>query len=135
MSGRETFPYGSDVGVIHAALRAPGKPYSSDYIHWDGKILMRSGMTILFYDTAGALCGILLSGSDYHYSEKIINAAMDMMGNHNDRVVREDHGFSEPSKLRLFRYYFAGTPVNLGQPFVIAGPLSIQAWRAQAKHR
>lgn len=155
---RSTFPYDDDCEVVaHFLLGLRRKRDSAasplsvrdNTLRWDvgTEVARVGGVNVAWFNpTDNALMGKLLSGAGYHPGVLLIHAITDMLGAPEMRVLRESEpleirtgarrdapviGFS-PSRER-HRFFFAGTPVHIDQPFLIVGPTVITAYRAANK--
>lgn len=153
MSGatRATFPYPEDREVIAHFLagrpmRGKTQPSAGGVSRMNDSIMVGSVTVAWFNPSDGALMGKLLAGADYHPGVLLVHAVTDMLGASELRVTRE----SEPLEIRAgarrdasviglspdaerHRFFFAGAPVQIDQPFLICGPMGVRAYRAALK--
>ena len=151
---RSTFPYADDREVVAHFLSGARKPRGSTMspleardgaLRWDAnRATVGSGASVAWFNpTDGALMGKLLAGADHHPGVVLIHAVAHALGAPEMRVTRE----SSPLEIRAgghksapvigispdarrHRFFFAGTPVQLDQPFLIVGPMAVAAYRA-----
>lgn len=128
---REVFPYDSDREVItrflEGALTTGRIP--SDTMSISDGALRCAQYAVAYFDTGGSLVGTPAE-SQHHttYDIRVINEILDQLGDKDTRLVRDvEMGVDENM---VSKWYLGDQPVTPGVPFVICGPLSIQAWRA-----
>ena len=136
---RDTFPYITDRHVIEAFLhrrRAGG--ITTCILSTDGstlKIGLRGAEhTVAWYDSSGAIAAKLLNGFLLHYSSKVVEYINRTLGAKEFLLQREseaipadmagDHGL-----VNKHSYFVHGNRISPEEPFLLAGPLSIAAWR------
>lgn len=157
---RTTFPYDDDREVVahflagkRAGRMSADSPLKArnGTLAWNGGVVTTAspGTTVAWFNpTDNALMGKLLSGPAYHPGVLLIHAITDALGAPEMRVTRE----LEPLEIRAgarrdapalgfspdaerHRFFFAGNPVQIDQPFLLAGPMAITAYRAAMKAR
>lgn len=133
-SSRTVFPLEADRVVIRGFLSGRkiyinreatihthgGKLYTSDP--------RKGGSSIAWYDTAGALYASIPRTRDALPAMRVINAIMEITGQPDRLVTRERHDLNP-----TIAYFFDGSPVMLGEPFVLMGNLGVLAYRAALK--
>ena len=129
---RDTFPRQADRDAITAFLggwHTQADDFTETSAGADHK-LRYQGETIAWFDTAGALTVKLLPGWQMHYSRAIIQEMMKQLG--IDAVatqeVKELESFGKV--IRTMHYFIDDKSVALGEPHVLAGSLTVAAYRA-----
>ena len=136
---RDVFPREADRAVVAAFMRQrackhPGSPLVSSgepnaslaYDTGFPVVHATLGTLAWFVRSGGALYGKLVSGIAYNPGVQAIHHILDLLGLPGARVVRELARPGVPGAL----HFFDNQPVALGQPFLMCGPLGVQAWRA-----
>lgn len=150
---RSTFPYPEDREVvahflagIRKACQSPVSPLEAraGMLTWAGRTETAAsvGPTVAWFNPSdNSLMGKLNAGAHYHPGVLLIHAITDALGAPELRVTRE----SEPLEIKAgargpvigvsktaerHRFFFAGTSVQIDQPFLITGPMAITAYRA-----
>lgn len=134
---REAFPFASDRDVILAFL-AQGRhgPRKSDWLDWSGKVLKFSdGVTVAWFGPDGSLQAKIAPGIGATYSMRTVNYIMDELGDAESRVTREGPSVftSPPDPAGGTRWFFGSQPVAPDEPFTLAGPVGLLAYRAETK--
>ncbi len=135
---RETFPYSMDRKLIRDFLRRDATARAStDHVAMastpDGLALrlVDSGSTVAWFAPDGTLQCMVSSAFDGLSTMRLINYICETLGL-ADRVEmitgRALVFTSPPTPRELFQWQ--GYDLRPGQPFVVTGPLTIQAWRA-----
>ncbi len=139
-SSRDLFPRHDDRVVIQAFLTGRPRtrhatPSASIAIDHTSLVFTNGGTVVAWYDTAGALCAKLSPNANRAYSVLAINQIMVELGQPEKTIVREivfdeESPVHNPSRVR---HFFDGTPIATDQPFVLAGPVGVLAYRASLK--
>ena len=143
MGRRDTFPFEQDRWVIESFLL--GKPRSdaqSDYMHIENNRLLFQNRVIAWYDTAGALIANPIPEIAFvmAYANRVIHCILECLGV-DEIITREVEEFDhsppvEPgARGRTIRYFLADQEFKPGAPVILAGPLTIQAYRASKNPR
>lgn len=133
---RDTFPFEQDRYVIDLFLG--GLPRSnplSDFMHIENNRLMFQGRVFAWYDTAGALVCVPMPelASMTGYGNHLTNYILGRLGMGELRIVREitsTPGTHPAAPLREIKYFLDDQEIKPGAPVVLAGPLTMQAYRA-----
>jgi hypothetical protein len=134
---RETWPYALDREIIDRWLEGKPKPnhdaYDESMLTTADKTIILAGFSIMWTDTAGAVCVKCPTSHEYkHYAMPLVEYVCDKLGI-TDRFVREENPeWTSPGKPELirFKYFFAGQEIVPDVPWVLCGPLTVQAYRA-----
>jgi hypothetical protein len=148
---RDVFPRINDRRLIRAFLAGrplllcthPEQYADIEYLGFgaasDTSAVIRiDGCTVAWFDTAGALTGMIAPGAATAFSLRALNFIMATLGQPEQQVTRDVDPYSyyqDPPtgrevQGRVFRYFFDGSPIQAGQPFVMAGPVGVLAYRA-----
>lgn len=126
MNQRATFPYVDDVAVIRAFLN--GKKYiATDRIALDKGKLVLDGATVAWIDTGGSLTVSLSSGYPVTCI-RLFEQIADMLGIDDMKL---SYG-RDPDDGEL-RWFVGDRDLKPGEHLVVAGPLSLHAFRASEK--
>lgn len=131
---RELFPFEPDRDVIRSFLAGDGalKTRSAAIdtsLYIDKRMLVGGGsdFKFLWFDSADALTTVVEGPIHKH----IANYVLEQVGA-SERITVEVHdviGEDENNKHRV-RYYFGSVPADEA-PFVLVGPMTLMAWRAE----
>ncbi len=137
---RDVFPFAADRAVIRAFLRGevsfPGEAYLSS----EGHVLRtRDGGTgaMVWFDSAGALEFNLgyIGGADPARVAAFICEELGMPDRAPRREVEPLENGKPIGDAGRVSYYLDDERVSPGTPFVLAGPLTIQAYRAAQRQK
>lgn len=142
---RNVFPFEADREVIRKFLEGV-KDWSSPAptsVHHDGSGLhVRNGWlmisdvdsdgrwTAAYYDTADALTVTVDTESDLWACVRIFNFILEALG--DTRRIEKEVTRVE-GQLPGHRFFLDGEEVHVGAPFVLAGAMTIQAYRAKER--
>ena len=140
MSEREVFPFADDRELISRWLRDEPAG-NTDWLTAHNKQLgLTGGVTVAWFDTAGALTVKLEGGAHYGSVVRVIHEICVQMGIKDVRVERSivDEMVPDPTTggtryMREFTYWIDGVPVTLDQAHVLVGPMGMMAWRESVK--
>ena len=135
---RSTFPYDDDRAVILGFLRGErhGQSGDSTLTVQAGTLQFDKQAVAWFNPTDNALMGKLLKGAAHHPGVLLLHAIADALGAPELRVARDvDKDWFGKSAGRPIHHFFAGSAVQIDQPFLIVGPMAITAYRAALKAR
>lgn len=128
---RELYPYPPEREVIRAFLGGDGTlrtPISDTSLYvTKGALMCDGGMRCLWYDSADAVTTVVEGPIAKH----IANYVLEQMGVEERITVEVDENAEKnhTNKHRV-RYFFGGVPADEA-PFVLVGPMTLMAWRAE----
>jgi hypothetical protein len=139
---RELFPYEGDRLVIQRFL-AGGKrrkhkltddlaqPSSDRMSMENGKLYLDRGM-IAWVDTGGSLV-FQLSGPYPMAVSRVVQHVNELLGIEDGEISYQRDTAMMSHTLGEWSYFHGDRPISLREPFVVAGPLSLQAYRASLR--
>jgi hypothetical protein len=137
MATRERYPFPDDKKVITAFMMGTKNWGETAYeTSVDKRTLKVQGTVAAYYDTAGTLVAAIHSEAfSVLYVQHAVNEILSQLGS-EDRLVRETSGTPGQhgtTGTHAITWRLGDEPITQGVPFVICGPLGIQAWRAARK--
>lgn len=134
-ASRDVFPRHDDRVVIQTFLAGRAydpRHHTTAMLTTTGKTLaLGDTTTVAWYDTAGALCAILVDNVNRAYSILVINQIMVTLGQPDTQLTRDVNDYGSNPSIPM-RYFFDGSPVTPGAPFVLCGALGVLAYRTSA---
>lgn len=135
---RDLFPRALDQTIIRAFLADKRhKVLKADYAaieitNSQLRFTTRRAPAVAWYDTAGALCASLPNDATRSSAVLMVNWIMVELGEPENALVREVRDGDRWLTADAFslKFFFQGNLVSVGQPFVLCGPLGVQAYRA-----
>lgn len=126
---REVFPYADDRAFIDAWLLGKLLAGPSDWLEANTKSLLLMGNTIAWFGTDGALYGKVPSSQCLCPAIRALDYIARTLGMETAEITVEECVAEDTGK-HGSRLFHAGTEINHEQPFVMCGPLGMQAYRA-----
>ena len=126
---REVFPYADDRAFIDAWLLGKPRATVSDWLNLAGGNLNLMGNTIAWIGTDGALYAKLPNSQWLYPAIRALDHIARNLGMESAEITVEECVVEDTSK-HGSRLFHAGTQINHEQPFVLCGPLGMQAYRA-----
>lgn len=129
---RDVFPYEDDRNAITAFMAGREQKGLGSDITSTGKMLYMGSLVVAYYDTGGAMASNIGLNAQDLYVMRVINEILRQAGDQT-RVTREALVEPTPSLglTRTIKWFLGDEPIELGAPFVIMGPMSVMAYRAQ----
>jgi hypothetical protein len=136
MAEREVFPFEADRALIAAWLRRDYSLPQTDWLTSTASGLFHNGVTVAWFDTAGALTVSVPAGQAFLTSARVIAEIAKQVGTtvviSRERFDDFVHDPATGGSVHIpFNYFIDDQPYELGSPFVLVGALGMQAWRQQ----